>query len=55
MAKDFLLFCASDKGLEIYAKYTNGAALPFDYDLETKAPQVYDSISLLQKTRLEII
>lgn len=55
MAKDFLLFCASDKGLEIYAKYTNGGALPFDYDLQTKAPTVYENISLLQKTRLDII
>ena len=55
LAKDFLLFGASDKGLEIYAKYTNGGALPFDYDLETKAPDVYKNISALQKSRLEII
>lgn len=55
VAKDFLLFCASDKGLEIYAKYTNGGMFPFKYDLQTQAPTVYDGISLLQKSRLGIM
>lgn len=55
VAKDFLLFCASDEGLATYAKYTNGGALPFTYDIKTKAPEVYAGISDLQKSRLEIM
>ena len=55
VAKDFLLFMATDKGLEIYAEYTNGGSLPFEYDMEKEAPEVYKNISPLQKSRLEII
>lgn len=52
MAKDFLLFMASDKGNEIYIKATQGASLPFDYDVKEKSPETWASLSELQKDRL---
>lgn len=34
-AKEFLKFMASDEGLKIYLENTNGANLPYDFDVET--------------------
>ena len=52
MAKDFLLFMASDKGNEIYIKATQGASLPFRYDVKEKSPELWSSLSALQKDRI---
>ena len=34
-AKDFLLFLATDKANEVFIKSTNGASMPFDYNIES--------------------
>ena len=44
-AVDFLRYMATDKAQEIYIKATNGATLPFEYNLKEKNPSLYQSIS----------
>ena len=46
-AIDFLLYMATDKAQDIYIKATNGATLPFKYDLKTKNPELYGNISAM--------
>ena len=53
-AKDFLLFLATDKANEVFIKSTNGASMPFDYDIESKNPALYASLPEIQKTRLAL-
>ena len=54
VAVDFLRFMATSKGQEVYMEYTMGASLPFQYDLKTKNPTLYnsDKIDPLHKDRL---
>ena len=54
LAKDFLLFMATDKGVETFMKATMGCQTAFTYDVETKNPTLYDSLSRLQKDHVEI-
>ena len=54
IAKDFLVFMASDVACKSFMKSTNGASTAFEYDVETKAPELYASFSTLQKERAEI-
>ena len=54
IAKDFLLFMATDKGIETFMKATNGASTAFRYDVETKSPDLYNGFSNLQKSRASI-
>ncbi len=44
-AVDFLRYMATDKAQEIYIKATNGASLPFEYNLKEKNPGLYATIS----------
>ena len=44
-AIDFLRYMATDKAQEIYIKATNGATLPFEYNLKEKNPSLFASIS----------
>ena len=53
-AKDFLLFLATDEACEDFARVTGGVSSPFEYDMQTKAPDLYNSISNLHKSRLEV-
>lgn len=53
VAIDFLRYMATDKANEIYIKATNGASLPFNYDVKTKNPQLYGQISSMQQGRLD--
>lgn len=58
VAVDFLLFMATDIAQEAYIKGTKGADLPFEYnwnDLETRKPDVYNSISVFQHSRLDYV
>lgn len=48
-AVDFLLYMATDKAQEIYIKATNGATLPFKYNLKEKNPTLYGQISVMQQ------
>lgn len=42
LAKDFLLFMVSDKGMEIFTKATEGLTQPYDYDyLNSEATKQY--------------
>lgn len=52
VAVDFLRFMATDKANEIYVRATNGASLPFRYNLREKNPELFEQISPLQKSRL---
>ena len=54
IAKDFLIFMASDKAIETFMRSTNGASTAFTFDVETKAPDLYASFSNLQKGRAKI-
>ena len=52
-AVDFLRYMATDKAQEIYIRATNGASLPFQYDLKTKNPDLYEKISPMQQGRID--
>ncbi len=54
LAKDFLLFMSTDVACRIFIEATGGASMPFDYDVETEDPELYDSLALLQKDRLRM-
>lgn len=53
IAQDFLLFMATDKAQEIYMKATGGSSLPFEYDVATKNPTLYASLTQMQKERVD--
>ena len=53
IAKDFLLFMATDKVQEIYMNATGGSSLPFKYDVKTKNPTLYASLTQMQKERID--
>ena len=52
LAKDFLLFMSTDVACNAFIEATNGASLPFEYDVETEDPELYESLAPLQKDRL---
>ena len=52
VAMDFLRYLATDKANEIYMEKTNGASLPFKYDLREKNADLYSKISTLQQDRI---
>lgn len=54
LAKDFLRFLATDVALNRYMKSTNGATLPFTYDVQSADPALYESFDGIQKYRDEI-
>lgn len=53
IAVDFLRFMATDIACEAYIKSTKGASLPFKFDLKEKNLQLYNSLSALQKNRID--
>jgi len=53
VAIDFLRYLATDKANEIYIRSTNGASLPFNYNLKVKNPQLFNQISPMQQGRLD--
>ena len=52
VAIDFLRYLATDKANEIYIKATNGASLPFKYDVKTANPTLFAQLSPMQQDRL---
>lgn len=52
VAIDFLRFMATDAACAAYIKATDGASLPFAYDVETKNPELFNSISPFHQERL---
>lgn len=53
VAYDFLRYMATDEANRIYIEATGGASLPFDYDCKEKDPELFESLSPMQKERLE--
>lgn len=51
-AVDFIRFMATNTAQDEYIKTTNGASLPFTYDLEENNPELYASIDPLHKERI---
>lgn len=54
VAKDFLLFMATDEANEVFVRATNGASMPFQYNVEEENSTLYETLPLLQKTRLDM-
>ena len=54
LAKDFLRFLATYKGINQFMKSTNGATLPFEYDVRNEDPETYEKFDSIQKYRVEI-
>lgn len=52
VAKDFLLFLATDKANNAYIRATYGASMPFGYDVKTQDPELYASLASMHKERL---
>lgn len=53
IAFDFLLFMATDIAQDAYIRATNGASLPFTYNVKENNPELYNSISPYQQVRQE--
>ena len=54
LAKDFLKFMASDDCCKIFYEKTGGSSPAFQYDVETKDPELYSSFMTMQKERIEM-
>lgn len=52
LAKDFMLYIASDEFIGQYMKTTGGASSAFYYDLEQKDPITYQNLYPMQKDKL---
>ncbi len=55
LAKDFLRFLSTDIAINSFATVTGGVSTPFNFDLQAKNPALYNGLSTLQKSRLEIV
>lgn len=51
LAKEFLLYMATDKAIETFMRSTYGCSSAFSYDVQTKNPELYDSFNIMQKER----
>ena len=54
LAKDFLRFLATDIAINQYMKSTRGAAVPFDYNVTEKDPELYATFDGIQQYRHDI-
>ena len=54
LAKDFLLYMATDRAQEIYIRETKGAASPFIYNVKEKNSTLYNSLDTLQQSKFDI-
>ena len=52
LAKDFLIFMASDKGIETFMKATNGVSTPFKYQMDYES-DLFKGFSAFQQQRLK--
>ncbi len=55
LAKDFLRFLATDAACRKFSETTGGCSTPFEYDLQTSAPELYASFSDLHKDKFDIL
>ena len=52
IAVDFLKFMATDEGISAYCKGSSGGTIAFDYDMQTKNPELYASLEPLHQDRI---
>lgn len=52
VAVDFLKFMATDEGISAYCKGSSGGTIAFDYDMQTKNPELYASLEPLHQDRI---
>ena len=55
LAKDFLLFLATDIACEEFMKSTNGCGVPYEYDVKAKNETLYNGLSQMHKDRIDIM
>lgn len=55
LAKDFLLFLATDVACENFIKVTNGCGVPYEYNVMTENPTLYNSLPTMHKDRIAIM
>lgn len=55
LAKDFLLFLATDVACENFMKVTHGCGVPYEYNVKTANETLYNSFPMMQKARIEIM
>ena len=55
LAKDFLLYMATDEYCRQYMESTGGTSAPHYYDVENKDPALYNSIGAMNRDRLQLI
>lgn len=52
LAVEFIRFMATDQAQEIYIRATDGASMPFSYDLKAKNPTLFNEIDILHQDRI---
>lgn len=55
VAKDFLRYLATDEAINLFMKSTGGVCSPYEYDVKTEDPTLYESFSLIQKEKMEMV
>lgn len=55
LASDFLRYTATDKCLNIFIESTNGASMPFVYNLKSENTGLYDSLSAMGKNSIDAL
>ena len=55
LAKDFLLFLATDKACDKFIESSNGCGVPYKYDVVNKNAQLYNSLPTMHKDRISIM
>ena len=54
VAVDFLRYMATDRANRLYAEYTYGASLPFDYNIKEKAPDLVEKLTTEDASTFEV-
>ena len=55
LAKDFLLFLATDKACEKFIESSNGCGVPYKYDIMNENVDLYNSLPTMHKDRISIM
>ena len=55
LAKDFLMYMVTDKSLNTYIEVTGGCQMAYEYDVKTEDPALYESLSDMQKNKMEML
>ena len=55
LAKDFLLFLATDKACDKFIESSNGCGVPYEYDVKNKNAELFNSLPTMHKDRITIM